>query len=167
MRLFVNREFIRQILGGEGLLPEDVRNIMRLVYVTTEIDFDEDVAEREALQEIAGCLWDVAGVDAESIEPVSPLPIDAEERVAVIRRLSDELPTRGGREVAYVAAYLAATSDLELAPIEGSLLDELQHSLDISDERAADLAAAGAESMTPGVQQLADEQLGTPRRFGM
>jgi len=159
MRLFANREFVRQLLGTDHLLPEDVRDIMRLVYVTTELDFDEDIAEREALQEIAGCLWDLAGVDTEAIRPVSPLPIDDEERRAVIRRLAADLPTRGGREVAYVASYLAATSDCELAPVEGQFLDELQHALGISDERAADLAAAAAESMTPGLQQLAETEL--------
>ncbi|HEX5062674.1 MAG TPA: hypothetical protein VFV99_25050 [Kofleriaceae bacterium] len=134
---------------------------MRIVYVTTHVDFAQDIAEREVEQEIAGCLWDLAGVDAEAIEIVSPLPLDAYERRALIRRLAAALPTRGGREVAYVASYLAITSDHEFAPVEAQWLDELQHGLGITDERAADLAAAGAESATPGLRHLGEEELRT------
>lgn len=159
MHFFMDRAFVREILGSDRLLPEDVRTIMRIVYITTHVDFDQDVAEREALQEIAGCLWDVAGVDAEAIQVVSPLPLDDYERRNVIRGLAAQLPTRGGREVAYVASYLAATADRELAPVEGKWLDEIQHALGIADERAADLAATGAESITPGLRDTAEEEL--------
>jgi tellurite resistance protein len=157
MHFFVDREFVRQVLGSDGLLPEDVRSILRLAYLTAEIDFDEDIAEREALQEVAGCLWDVAGSDAQAIEPVSPIPLDGEERSALIHRLAAELPTRGARELAYVTAYLLATSDLELAPIEGRFLEELQDALGLDDDHAADLAASAAESVTPEASTIGIE----------
>jgi hypothetical protein len=142
MHRFVDSNFLRELLGSDRLLPEDVRTIMRIVYVTTHVDFDQDIAEREVEQEIAGCLWDLAGVDAEAIAPVSPLPLDAYERRGLIRKLAAALPTRGGREVAYVASYLAITSDHELAPVESQWLEELQHGLGIA-----------------GLQRTAEEEL--------
>jgi hypothetical protein len=148
----ISQDVAQEIVGSELLTPEEARTIVQLAYLTTELDFDEDADELQTLDQLARNVWALAGTEDGGVEVVSPLPIDAEERRGRIRELATQLSKRGARELAYVAAYLLAASDLELAPIEGSFLDELQDALEIEDERAADLVAMSAERVTPGVR---------------
>lgn len=150
MRLDISDEVLRGILGQDELTAEEIRTIVRVAYVAAELDFHADVDERETLDALATRLWALARLPGESVAIVSPLPIDDEERFAVIRRLSAQLTSRGARELAYVMAYLLAAADVELAPVEARFLDDLQRALAISDERAADLVATTAEAATPG-----------------
>lgn len=146
---------IRSILGRDVLSAPQIRSILRTAYLAADIDFDERVEERALLDELASRLWQIAGLRPEPISPVSPLPLDDEERRAHIRVLAAGLTSRGARELAYALAYLLAAADIDLDRAEGRLLDDLQRALAIDDARAADLAAFAAEAVTPGVGDAA------------
>lgn len=154
MNVSLSTEFLREKFSSETLTREEVQAIARVAYLTAEIDFFEDDAERRTLDEIGDQLWSIAGLPREPIEPVSPLPIDDEERRWRIRELAAQLMTRRSRELAYVYAYLLVVSDVQLARVEGRFLDDLQRELGISDDRAAELAATSAEHVTPGAAEL-------------
>ncbi len=151
MQLHIPDPLIRSILAHETLAPEQIRSIARTAYLAAEIDFEDGAAEEATLGEAASRLWQVAGLPAEPIAPVSPLPLDDEERRARIRELAAGLTSRGSREVAYAVAYLLAAADVELAPAEARFLADLQRTLAIDDERAAALVAMAARAVTPGL----------------
>lgn len=154
MNVSLSSEFLREKFSPETLEREEVQAIARVAYLTAEIDFREDDAERRTLNAIGDQLWGIAGLPREPIQPVSPLPLDDEERRWRIRELASHLTSRRSRELAYVYAYLLVVSDLQLARVEGRFLDDLQRELGISDERAAELAATSAEHVTPDAAEL-------------
>ena len=96
-------------------------------------------------------VWRIAGHEREPLPPVSPLPLDDEEREQWIERLAGDLDTETGRDLAYVVAYLVVTSDHQLGRTEGRTLEMLRRALGIDDARATQLAAIGAGAITPGV----------------
>ncbi len=154
MNLSLSSDFLRAKFSPDALTRREVQAISRVAYLTAEIDFLEDDAERRTLDEIGDQLWSISGLPREPIEPVSPLPIDDEERRWRIEELAGQLTSRRARELAYVYAYLLVVSDLQLARVEGRFLEDLQRALAIDDDRAAELAATSAEHVTPDISEL-------------
>lgn len=140
--------FQRILPTATSLAVSDVEVIGQLAYLTAEIDFDEDVDERWLLGALNRALWHTIGAPPQPIIPISPLPIDREERARWIRELVPQLTTRDARELAYATAYLTVVVDLELAPIESELLGELQRALEIDDPRAHEISGAAAWVLT-------------------
>lgn len=154
MNVSLSTDFLRENFSPETLTRGEVQAIARVAYLTAEIDFFEDEDEQRTLNEIGDQLWSIAGLPREPIEPVSPLPIDEEERRWRIADLAGRLMTRRSRELAYVYAYLLVVSDEQISRVEGRFLEDLQRELGISDERAAELAATSAEQVTPDAAEL-------------
>jgi hypothetical protein len=154
VKLRISENFIRSLLATETLDATQVRAIVRTGYLAAEIDLDEDSDERATLDGIGEQLSRVANLPIEPIPLVSPLPLDDEDRRTRIRELAIELTTRGARELAYVVAYLLAVADVELAPAETRFLADLQTTLRIDDDRAADLVATAAMAATPGADEI-------------
>jgi len=163
MVLPIDEKFVQELAAGPGITAGDARAIARIAYLMLEADFETYPEERESMARLVSSVWDIAAREPEDIELVSPLPIDEEERRDWIRKLAAELETDAGRELAYVVAYLVATSDHQLGRVEGHLIDLLQHELGIGDDRAVQLAAAGAGAATPGVGVASDELTTSPR----
>lgn len=149
----IPESLITSIASPRDLTAEQVVAILRIAYLAADIDLYEDPAERAALDELAAVLWRVAGIPPRPVPPVSPLPIDDEERRARIAELVRDLSTPGARELAYALAYVLAVSDLALDRPEPSFLEALQLALDLDDLRASELAATAAEAITPGVDE--------------
>lgn len=146
----IDDDFLRRVLpSATQLAVSDLEVIGQLAFLTAEIDLDEDRDERRMLAALNRNLWHLIGRPPEPIVPISPLPIDREERARWIRELVPQLTTDDARELAYVAAYLTVVIDLELAPIESELLDELERALGIEHARAEQLAGAAARMLTP------------------
>ena len=156
MPLVLDEDVFRSVVGDDTLEADEIQTVLRAAYVTAEIDLDEDIAERHALEDLSTALWRFADHAPEPIEVVSPIPLDDEERLWFIAQLATRLTRRPARELAYVVSYLLTASDLELAPIESRFLDQLQRALGIADESAADLVATAAEVATPGVSRSLD-----------
>jgi len=60
------------------------------------------------------------------------------------------LVTSAARDLGYALAYLVIVVDLELAPIESTLLEQLRLAFSIPRARADDLTEAVARIVTPG-----------------
>lgn len=149
MHIHVDDDCLRRILpDATDIAVSDVEVIAQLAFLTAEIDLDEDVDEGRLLDVLNRNLWRIVDATPRPIIPISPLPIDREERTAWLRELVPQLTTRDARELAYVAAYLTVVIDLELAPVESELLSDLQRALRIDDQRTAELGEAASEVLT-------------------
>lgn len=156
---------LRRVLpDATDLAASDVEVIGQIAFLAAEIDFDEQPEENWLLDVLNRGLWHIVGAPAKPITPISPLPIDREERLRWLRELVPQLATRHARELAYATAYLVVVIDLELAPVESALLVELQHALGIDNGRAEEIAELASRMLTS-----LDEELGLdepPRALG-
>jgi hypothetical protein len=152
--MILEHALIESIAPGRTLTDDEIASIIRLAALTADVDFRPDADEDDALARMARTLWASVGRAPQRVEPVSPIPLDAEERNARIAELARHLRSREARELAYVAAYILAVVDLDLAPTQAQFLAQLQRALGIDDERAADLVSRAAEAVTPGVEEL-------------
>ena len=129
-----------------GRIPsrDEIRTILKIAFLTAEIDLDEDPDELQLLRTACRMLFQLAGYPPEQLPIVSPLPLpeDPEARSACIHDLAQRLPIEGARELAFGIANLFVVEDLELAPIEQAFLEELRRELHIDPARAAELATA-------------------------
>jgi hypothetical protein len=139
-------------MPGTAPSPTEVRAILQLAQLAAGVDLDDDVAERGLLGTLTRHLCAVAGISVSSIPVLSPLPGDAEERNALIRSFANRLDTTRARELAFMVAYLLVVVDLELAPVEIELLEELRRVLWIEPGRAAELLVEASELVTPGTR---------------
>jgi tellurite resistance protein len=144
-----DRLFQAIVPPGPALAAAEVTAILQLGWLVAEIDLREDSDELAVWRSIARRLMTTSGDSPACVEPVSPLPLDDEERTARIHELAAKLSTRSARELAYAIAYLVAVADVELGPIEQSFLDQLRRALGIEEERAAYLVATAARIVTP------------------
>jgi hypothetical protein len=139
--------------GVPQIGPPEVRTILQVAQLAAEIDLDDDPAELALLRSLTTRLCTATGVALDRFPLLSPIPTDDEERAAQIAALVRRLPTTGARDLAFALAYLMVVSDLELAPIENALLQQLQRALTIPPERASDLIDAIARIVTPGAAE--------------
>src|SRR5262249_7440662 len=137
-------------VGCQHLGPAEVRTVLQLAQLAAAIDLEEDPAEQSLLRSLTTRLCAATGVPPDSVPLLSPIPTDDEERAAQIAALVLRLPTTGARDLAFALAYLMIVSDLELAPVEDALMQQLQRALTIPPERASDLVDAIARIVTPG-----------------
>lgn len=146
------RRMLDLVMPGASPDPEEARTVLQLAQLAAGVDLDDDAAERGLLGTLTLQLCAAARIPISSVPRLSPLPLDAEERCAHIASLASRLATTRARELAYAVAYLLIVVDLELAPVETELLAELRRALWLDDLRAAELAAAVAELVTPGAR---------------
>jgi tellurite resistance protein len=144
-----DRFFQAIVPPGPALSAAEVTAVLQLGWLVAELDFHEDGDEIAVWRSIARRLEMTSGGSPAPVAPVSPLPLDDEERSARIHELSAKLSTRSARELAYAVAYLVAVADVELGPVEQSFLDHLRRALGIEEERAAYLVATAARIVTP------------------
>ncbi len=139
-----------------SLSADDATAIVQICDLAASTDLDEDSDERAVFEAFAHEVCDSAGIPRDRVPVMSPLPIDDEERCAWIRRLGGKLTSEGARELAYVAANLLAVSDLEIAPVEQKMLEQLRGELGLGEDRARDLVATASEIVTPGTDELGE-----------
>jgi hypothetical protein len=137
---------------GSSPSPTETRAILQIAQLAAGVDLDDDTAEHGLLGALMYRLCALAEIPISSVPVLSPLPIDAEERNALISSLANRVVTTGGRELAFTVAYLMIIADLELAPVETELLEGLRRALWIDRGRAAELLAEVSELVTPGVR---------------
>lgn len=137
-------------LGSQRIGPQEIRTVLVVAQLAAAIDLDDDPAEGALLQTLTSKLCAADGISPDSVPLLSPIPTDDEERAARVASLVQQLPTTGARDLAFALAYLLIVVDLELAPIEDSLLQQLQRALTIPGDRASELIDAIAAIVTPG-----------------
>lgn len=138
------------------LTADEAIAIVQLGYLASGADLEDDSDELALREQIGRHVCALADIAFESVPWPSPLPIDAEERIAWLTKLRGELTTPGVRELAYVVVYLLAVGDLELAPVESDLLSDVEGVFGIGDERARELVAEAAAKVTPEVGRGAE-----------
>lgn len=140
-----------KILGAMSPSSAEIHTLLQIAYLTAEIDLDTDSDESTLLRSVNGALWKLAGQHAEVVPVVSPLPLpgDSEARVARIRELASTLASTQIRELAYAIGYLFTVADLAMQPVEGAYLEDLARELSIDPQRASELVATVAETVTP------------------
>lgn len=149
----LDEDCLRRVLpAATDLAASDVEVIGQIALLTAEIDFNEEADERSLLNVLNRSMWRLIDAPPRPITPVSPLPIDREERIGWLRKLVPRLSqtTPHARELAYATAYLVVVIDRELAPVESELLRELQRALGLDDERAEEIAEVASRAVTPG-----------------
>ena len=157
------QQILEITVGDRRLEPRELQAVVQLVELAAAIDLDDDPAERRLVQVLIArlCAW--GGLATAGIPPVSPIPTDAEERAARLAMLAPRLVTSAARDLAFALAYLVIVVDLELAPVESELIEQLQRELAISRDRAGELADAIAWIVTPEDVPVAAPGTG-PRR---
>jgi hypothetical protein len=140
---------------GTTLSAGDMIGVLQLGWLVAELDLHEDRDELGVWHSLARRFGSTWGGSPVRVEPVSPLPLDDEERRARIHELTAQLSTRSARELAYAVAYLVAVADVELGPIEQTFLEQLRRALAIEDDRAAYLVATAAQIVTPSADDPA------------
>jgi hypothetical protein len=150
---------VRTVVPQPSVLSADeIATILKIGFLATEIDFDEDPDEMDALEPIGRMLWELAGYQPPDhpVPIVSPLPLpeDYEARIKWVHQLARQLESTEARELAFTIAYLFTMLDLEVDNVESELLDELRHELQLGRERASELAATTAALETPGVDEV-------------
>lgn len=137
-------------LGKEPSLETyETRALIQIAQLAAWIDLEEPVEERVLLRQLVMHLCVHGGIEPGSVRPLSPVPIDGEERMSRIEALADDLELAGMRELGYVLAWLLIVADLQLAQVEEELLDDLQDALGISRARAGELAETVTLIVTP------------------
>ncbi len=140
-------------VGTQPLGPLEVRTVLQIAQLAADIDLDDDPAELTLLRSLTARLCAATGTVLDRFPLLSPIPTDDEERAWQIAALVRQLPTTGGRDLAFALAYLMIVSDLELAPVEDALLEQLQRALTIPPGRASGLIEGIAELVTPGAAE--------------
>jgi len=138
------------VMPGTCPSRSEARTILQIAQLAAGIDLDDDAAERSLLGTLTHRLCAVADIPVSSVPVLSPLPGDAEERRMQIGSLANQLATTPARELAFIVAYLLIVVDLELAPVEIELLEELRGALDIERGRATEILVEASELVTPG-----------------
>lgn len=141
-------------LGTQPLGAAEVQTVLQLARLAAEIDLDDDPAEQVLLRSLTVRLCTATHVALEGLPRPFAVPTDDEERAMQIAALVRRLPTTGARDLAYTLAYLLIVSDLELAPVEDRLLEQLQRALTIPPGRASLLIDAVARIVTPGAAEV-------------
>jgi len=136
--------------GNHRISSCEIQAIVYLLQLAASVDLDEEPEEDTLLQALTSRLCARGGLAMDRIPPLSPIPTDAEERAAWIAMLAHQLVTSAARDLGYALAYLVIVVDLELAPIESTLLEQLRLAFSIPRARADDLTEAVARIVTPG-----------------
>ncbi len=140
--------------------PEEIRAIVRIAQLAAAVDLDDDPDERTMLGTLGGKLCALGGLA--SVPRLARVPIDDEERAFQVAKLSLSLVSPAARDLAFAVAYLVIVADLELAPVEGSLLSQLAYALMIPEPRANQLVQGISQIVTPPEVQTAKR---APRTF--
>ncbi|CAN5890308.1 hypothetical protein BH11MYX3_BH11MYX3_14740 [soil metagenome] len=130
-----------------GPSPAEAELVISLCQLAVAADAVEDADEAALFDSIAVQVYAHAKV---ATTPPTFQPIDDDEqRLDLIKSSAAQLAGTPSAALAYALAYILAISDLDLAPEEGELLDDLVDALGIDPDRADDLIVAVTEILTP------------------
>ncbi len=132
---------------GSGPTPAEAELVISICQLAVAADSVEDADEAALFDSIAAQVYAHAKV-ATTPPTFHPLD-DDEQRLDLLKSSAAQLAGTPSASLAYALAYILAISDLDLAPEEGELLDDLVDALGIDPDRADDLIVAVTEIITP------------------
>ncbi len=130
-----------------GPTPAEAELVVSICQLAVAADAVEDADEAALFESIAVHVYAHAKL-ATTPPTYHPLE-DDEQRGDLIKSSAAQLAGTKSASLAYALAYILAISDLDLAPEEGELLDDLVDALGIDPDRADELIVAVTEIITP------------------
>jgi hypothetical protein len=139
---------IREIVRArhpEPLSSADAETILELCQLAVDADGREDADEIAMFFAFGAAVNELAGI-ANASTPTFASDVDDDERLPA---LASQLRSAASRELAYTIAYVLTVADVDIAPEESAFIEQLATALGIEPDRADELAAAIAASITP------------------
>lgn len=127
------------------LSPIDAEVIVAIAQLAVDADGQEDVDEIKMFFALGKAVFSLAGM-AEAPTPTFASGDDDSERLLTLAKQLTAVPSR---ELAYSVAHLLTISDVAIAPEEDDMLVDLRTALDISEDRAEELARVIGAAVTP------------------
>ena len=127
------------------LSPVDAEVIVAIAQLAVDADGQEDVEEIQMFFALSKAVFGLAGMAEAQTPTFASGDSDAERLVTLARQLT-AVPSR---ELAYSVAHLLTVSDIAIAPEEDELLVDLRTALDITEDRAEELARVIGSAITP------------------
>jgi len=127
------------------LSPIDAEVIVAIAQLAVDADGQEDVDEIQMFFALGKAVFSLAGM-AEAPTPTFASGDDDAERLLTLARQLTAVPSR---ELAYSVAHLLTISDVAIAPEEDDMLVDLRTALDITEDRAEELARVIGAAVTP------------------
>jgi hypothetical protein len=140
------RRIIDSIVANEDLNRNEVTMVLQIAQLAAGSDDVERPIEHSLLQAIAQRVGALVGIKPDELSDI-PRIDDDDARLSRLRALAAELHTRAARELAFAMAFLVSISDLDLAAVERTDLEELQHAIGVDDRRAMDLVVQLTETI--------------------
>ncbi|MBA3461726.1 MAG: hypothetical protein H0T46_17310 [Deltaproteobacteria bacterium] len=137
------------VYDGKGVGPTaaEAELVVAICQLAVAADKVEDPDEAALFQSIATHVYAHANL---STTPPTFHPIeDQDQRRDLMQSTAAQLAGKPSAGLAYALAYILAISDLDLAPEEGELLEDLGEALAIDADRADDLIVGVTEVITP------------------
>ena len=127
------------------LSPVDAEVIVAIAQLAVDADGQEDASEIRMFFALGKAVFALAGM-ADAPTPTFASDDDDAER---LQSLAKQLTAVPSRELAYSVAHLLTISDVAIAPEEDDMLVDLRTALDISEDRAEELARDIGAAVTP------------------
>ena len=127
------------------LSPIDAEVIVAIAQLAVDADGQEDPDEIKLFFALGKVVFGLAGM-AEAPTPTFASADDDAERLLT---LAKQLTAVSSRELAYSIAHLLTISDIAIAPEEDELLVDLRTALEITEDRAEELARTIGAAITP------------------
>ena len=142
------QSIVTAAFGQPGeLAAGDAELIIAIAQLAVAADRVDDPEERALFQALATHVYRHANLSTEAPD-LGPID-DEDQRQDQLQSNAAQLAGKPAAALAYAVAYVLVISDLELAPEEDALLDTLQKSLGLTEDRVDELAAVVSEAITP------------------
>jgi hypothetical protein len=140
------RTIVDQLLPSRTLERSEATTMLQFVQLAAGVDRIDDPIEHSILQSVAQTVCGLAGARTGDLMPIPPLTDDL-ARMSWLRRLGQQLSSRGARELTYALVFLISVADLVLTSEEREALEEFQYALGIDHERATALIVLLTETV--------------------
>lgn len=134
--------------GKDGApTPAQAELVVAICQLAVAADGVEDSEEASTFDSIAAHVY--AHANAATTPPTFQPIEDPEQRSDLIASHAAQLAGTPSAQLAYALAYILAIADLDLAPEEGELIEELGEALGIDPDKADELIVSVTEIITP------------------
>lgn len=134
------RDAPARLTASEGIA------LVRLARLAVDADDREDQEEMAFLEKVVAHVCALADITA---PPEQDLPHDDEERVEQLADIASALVGKPSAALGYAIAYMMTISDLDVAPVEATFVEDAGEALDIDPEHGDELIATVGALLTP------------------
>lgn len=120
--------------------------LVRIARLAVDADDREDDEEMAFLEQLVAHICALADITAPA---EADLPRDAGERTTQLADIASVLVGKPSAALGYVVAYLMTISDLDVAPVEATFVEDAGEALDIDRDHGDELIATVGELVTP------------------